>query len=177
MSTPSSPGIRSWTASTWSRRPIRSILFAFRTRQPRKPRRRSPAASDDPDRDRRRFWVRAEYRGWARCFPKADPAFGNRALERANGGAAARAVASSGEGMMADAAHAKPHHDYHLAKHTPWPAIGSVSAFVTAFGLILWMHHIVVFAPLIFGLGAIGVLYTMIGWWRDVIYEAEVEHD
>jgi cytochrome c oxidase subunit 3 len=23
----------------------------------------------------------------------------------------------------------------------------------------------------------IGVLYTMIGWWRDVIHEAEVEHD
>ena len=46
------------------------------------------------------------------------------------------------------------HHDYHLVNPSPWPAIGAVSAFVTAFGLILWMHHIVVFAPLIFGLGA-----------------------
>ena len=31
---------------------------------------------------------------------------------------------------MADA-HAKPHHDYHLVDPSPWPAIGSVSAFVT----------------------------------------------
>ena len=46
-----------------------------------------------------------------------------------------------------------------------------------AVGLILWMHHIVAYAPLIFGVGAIGIAYTMIGWWRDVIYEAEVEHD
>ena len=60
---------------------------------------------------------------------------------------------------------------------SPWPAIGAVSAFVIAVGLILWMHHIVVFAPLIFGLGAIGVAYTMFGWWRDVIKEAEVEGD
>ena len=79
---------------------------------------------------------------------------------------------------MADvAAHAKPHHDYHLVNRSPWPAIGATSAFVTAFGLILWMHHIVAWAPVIFGIGGIGVAYTMIGWWRDVIHEAEVEHD
>ena len=78
---------------------------------------------------------------------------------------------------MADAAHAKPHHDYHLVNPSPWPAIGATSAFIIAFGLILWMHHIVAYAPIIFGVGAIGVAYTMIGWWRDVIYEAEVEHD
>ena len=78
---------------------------------------------------------------------------------------------------MADVAHAKPHHDYHLVNPSPWPAIGALSAFVTAFGLILWMHHIVAWAPVVFGIGAIGVAYTMIGWWRDVIYEAEVEHD
>ena len=39
------------------------------------------------------------------------------------------------------------------------------------------MHHIVAYAPLIFGVGVIGIAYTMIGWWRDVIYEAEVEGD
>ena len=78
---------------------------------------------------------------------------------------------------MADVAHAKPHHDYHLVNPSPWPAIGATSAFITAFGLILWMHHLVAYAPIIFGVGAIGIAYTMIGWWRDVIYEAEVEHD
>ena len=50
-------------------------------------------------------------------------------------------------------------------------------AFIAAVGLILWMHHIVAYAPLILGIGAIGIAYTMIGWWRDVIFEAEVEHD
>ena len=79
---------------------------------------------------------------------------------------------------MADAhagAHPKPHHDFHLVNPSPWPAVGATSAFITAFGLILWMHHLVAYAPIVFGVGAIGVAYTMIGWWRDVIFEAEVE--
>ena len=42
---------------------------------------------------------------------------------------------------MADAAHAKPHHDYHLVNPSPWPAVGATAAFITALGLILWMHH------------------------------------
>jgi cytochrome c oxidase subunit III len=78
---------------------------------------------------------------------------------------------------MADAAHAKPHHDYHLVNPSPWPAIGATAAFVTAVGLILWMHDMVPGAALILGAGLIGVAYTMIGWWRDVIFEAEVEGD
>ena len=78
---------------------------------------------------------------------------------------------------MANAAHAKPHHDYQLVNPSPWPAVGATSAFVTALGLILWMHGTVTYAPVILGAGVIGVAYTMIGWWRDVIFEAEVEHD
>src|SRR3954471_17963337 len=73
---------------------------------------------------------------------------------------------------MADA-HAKPHHDYHLVDPSPWPAVGSVSAFVMAVGAITWMHHMFSAAPLVFGAGVIGVLYTFISWWRDVINEAE----
>ena len=30
---------------------------------------------------------------------------------------------------MADAAHAKPNHDYHLVNPSPWPAVGAISAF------------------------------------------------
>src|ERR1700758_2079069 len=74
-------------------------------------------------------------------------------------------------------AHAEVHHDYHLVNPSPWPAVGSVSAFVTAVGTILWMHHMVDYAPVIFGAGLIGIAYTMIGWWRDVIHEAEFEGD
>ena len=75
---------------------------------------------------------------------------------------------------MADA-HAKPHHDYHLVDPSPWPAVGSISAFVMAVGAIAWMHHMFAAAPLVFGAGVIGVLYTMLSWWRDVIKEAEHE--
>jgi cytochrome c oxidase subunit 3 len=76
--------------------------------------------------------------------------------------------------MMADA-HAKPHHDYHLVEPSPWPAVGSVSAFVTAVGGISWLHHIYAAAPLVFGVGVLGILYTFVAWWRDVIREAEFE--
>src|SRR5204863_10211090 len=73
---------------------------------------------------------------------------------------------------MADA-HAKPHHDYHLVDPSPWPAVGSISTFVMAVGAITWMHHMFSAAPLVFGAGVIGVLYTFVSWWRDVINEAE----
>ena len=72
---------------------------------------------------------------------------------------------------MADA-HAK-HHDYHLVDPSPWPAVGSLSAFIMAVGAITWMHHMFAAAPFIFGVGVLGVLYTFVGWWRDVIREAE----
>src|SRR4051812_43073257 len=75
---------------------------------------------------------------------------------------------------MADA-HAKPHHDYHLVAPSPWPAVGSVSTFVMAVGAIAWMHHMFAAAPLVFGAGVIGVLYTFLSWWRDVIKEAQYE--
>jgi len=68
-------------------------------------------------------------------------------------------------------AHAK-HHDYHLVDPSPWPAVGAVSAFIMAIGAITWMHHSLSYAPYIFAVGTFGVLFTMFGWWRDVIREA-----
>ena len=73
---------------------------------------------------------------------------------------------------MADG-HAKPQHDYHLVDPSPWPIIGSISAFIMAVGAIGWMHHMFPGAPLVFAAGVVGVLYTMLSWWRDVIREAE----
>ena len=61
---------------------------------------------------------------------------------------------------MADA-HAK-HHDYHLVDPSAWPIVGSVSAFIMAVGAIGWMHHSYAAAPYVFGVGALGVLYTML---------------
>ena len=73
-------------------------------------------------------------------------------------------------------AHVK-HHDYHLVDPSPWPVIGSVSAFIMAVGAVTWMHHMFAAAPIIFGVGTIGVLYTMASWWGDVIREAQYKGD
>lgn len=68
---------------------------------------------------------------------------------------------------MADA-HAN-NHDYHLVDPSPWPFVGSMSALVMAIGAVLWMHDSSMIVML---LGLLGVLYTMFGWWRDVIKES-----
>ncbi|NIJ41763.1 cytochrome c oxidase subunit 3 [Parvibaculum indicum] len=67
---------------------------------------------------------------------------------------------------MADA-HSK-HHDYHLVNPSPWPFVGSVGAFVMAVGAIEWFRGA---QPWIALIGLAIVLYTMFGWWRDVIRE------
>ena len=76
---------------------------------------------------------------------------------------------------MADA-HAKPNHDYHLVNPSPWPLIGSASAFLMMFGAVFSMKHMTVgglaIGPYVMGLGVLGVIYTMISWWRDVVDEA-----
>jgi cytochrome c oxidase subunit III len=68
-------------------------------------------------------------------------------------------------------AHAK-NHDYHLVDPSPWPIIGAMSSFVLAIGVITWLHK-VAWGPLAFAVGLIGVLYTMLMWWWDVVKEAE----
>ena len=70
-------------------------------------------------------------------------------------------------------AHTK-NHDYHIIDPSPWPFIGSVSAFVMAIGAITYMHEIL---PIwLFLVGVAGVLYTMLGWWSDVISESHQGH-
>ena len=68
-------------------------------------------------------------------------------------------------------AHAK-HHDYHLVDPSTWPFIGSMSAFALAVGAVTWMHSIS-WGPLVLAAGLIGVLYTMMMWWMDVVKEAQ----
>ena len=67
------------------------------------------------------------------------------------------------------------HHDYHILKPSPWPLIGSISAVVWAVGMVIAMKGL-------FGLqhgnltvaliGGAGILYTMFGWWSDVVKES-----
>jgi cytochrome c oxidase subunit 3 len=81
-------------------------------------------------------------------------------------------------------AHAK-HHDYHLVDPSPWPIVGSAGAFTMLVGAIFWINTDykgffglpVNGQPWIFAIGAALVVYTMVGWWRDVIRESVVRGD
>jgi cytochrome c oxidase subunit 3 len=71
---------------------------------------------------------------------------------------------------------------YHLVDPSPWPIIGAISAFILALGGLTYMHPDMFgkgMEPMLAALGAwkvvIGlvlVLFTMAGWWRDVIKES-----
>jgi cytochrome c oxidase subunit 3 len=80
-------------------------------------------------------------------------------------------------------AHAGVKHDYHLVNPSGWPIIGSVGAFTMLIGAVFWMNKgYAAFGPLqgqpwVFAIGLVLVLYTMAGWWRDVIKESVVEGD
>ena len=65
-------------------------------------------------------------------------------------------------------------HEYHLVDPSPWPAVGAVGALVTAFGLIFIMHDV---TPWMLVIGTAILVYSMIGWWRDVIDEGEHRGD
>jgi cytochrome c oxidase subunit 3 len=91
---------------------------------------------------------------------------------------------------MGDAA-VKPQHDYHLVKPSPWPFVGSLSLFVLALGAVIFMRGLTdpidgggLWATLnnqflvkgdiwILLLGFAGVLWTMFGWWSDVVKESQ----
>jgi cytochrome c oxidase subunit 3 len=65
-------------------------------------------------------------------------------------------------------------HDYHLVNPSPWPIVGSISAFVLAVGAIIFMRTRLAGAPdpWIMIIGFIGVFYTMYAWWHDVVGES-----
>ena len=66
-------------------------------------------------------------------------------------------------------AHEK-NHDYHILPPSIWPFLGAVGGFVMLFGAVLWMRDI---TPWMFFIGLVLVLYTMFGWWADVVREGE----
>jgi cytochrome c oxidase subunit III len=77
-------------------------------------------------------------------------------------------------------AHDEVHHDYHLVDPSAWPIIGSVGAFTMMVGAVFWMNDTyerffglpVNGQPWIFLVGLALILYTMAGWWRDVVRES-----
>lgn len=67
-------------------------------------------------------------------------------------------------------------HDYHIIDPSPWPAIASVSAFILAIGGVLYMHGTAEWKALYLLPGMLGVIFTMFGWWADIIKESHDGH-
>lgn len=73
------------------------------------------------------------------------------------------------------AAHGDVKHDYHLVNPSPWPLVGSAFAVVMTMGLVTWFKGLFGLPAgtwWLFAIGFAGVLYTMFGWWREVVKEA-----
>jgi cytochrome c oxidase subunit III len=62
-------------------------------------------------------------------------------------------------------------HPYHLVEPSPWPALGALSAFVLAVGLIMFLHDYAG-GRWVTAAGVALILVTMVVWWRDVIRES-----
>ncbi|GHF30145.1 cytochrome c oxidase subunit III [Kordiimonas sediminis] len=76
-------------------------------------------------------------------------------------------------------------HDYHLVDPSPWPAVGSLAAFLVTFGAVFAMKPEAelfgvaggTFGFWSLGLGFMLLLYTFFAWWKDVIVEGEHKGD
>ena len=72
-------------------------------------------------------------------------------------------------------AHGEVKHDYHLVNPSPWPLVGSIAATVMMVGAVVWMKGLFGLPAgtwWLFAAGFAGILYTMFGWWADVVKEA-----
>ncbi len=72
-------------------------------------------------------------------------------------------------------AHDGVKHDYHLINPSPWPLVSSFFVTVLAIGLIIWMKGLFGLEKgnwYVFAAGFAGVLYSMFGWWSDVVKES-----
>ncbi|MEM9837894.1 MAG: cytochrome c oxidase subunit 3 [Pseudomonadota bacterium] len=67
-------------------------------------------------------------------------------------------------------------HDYHLVNPSPWPLVASVAAMTMMLGAIVWSYSETklfgMSGPWLFLAGLGGVLFSMYGWWRDVVRES-----
>ena len=57
-------------------------------------------------------------------------------------------------------------HPFHMVEPSKWPFVGAVGSLVMAIGAIQFMTE---GSAIGFYAGLAIVLYTMFGWWRDVI--------
>ncbi len=65
----------------------------------------------------------------------------------------------------------KKRHPFHLVDPSPWPLLGSFSAFTLTIGATLFFHGYYKGEIILIG-GFIHLIFVFIGWWSDVITEA-----
>ena len=63
-------------------------------------------------------------------------------------------------------------HPWHMVDPSPWPLVGTISAFVCAVGGIWYMHEGV---PWLLLVGLLLLLLTFFGWCRDVVRESVLQ--
>jgi cytochrome c oxidase subunit 3 len=71
--------------------------------------------------------------------------------------------------------HEGVHHDYHLLKPSPWPLVGSLAAMLFTAGIVAGLKGVFGVPKgnwILAAVGLFGILYTMFGWWSDVITES-----
>ncbi len=66
-------------------------------------------------------------------------------------------------------------HPYHMVEPSPWPAVGSLAAFIMAVGGVWYMKGGTIF---LFATGTLILIWMAYRWWRDIIAEARsgVDH-
>ncbi len=75
---------------------------------------------------------------------------------------------------MAHDTHAQKKHPYHLVNPSPWPLTTSLGVLVAAVGAILFMRDINAW---VFAAGMIMILASLIGWWKDVFKEGDIDRE
>jgi len=65
-------------------------------------------------------------------------------------------------------------HPFHLVDFSPWPIFGSLAAFTSTLGGVMYIHAYTG-GGFIVSFGLIILIYTFFVWWRDVIREATFE--
>jgi cytochrome c oxidase subunit 3 len=68
-----------------------------------------------------------------------------------------------------DTGHGPYKHPYHLVDPSPWPLVGALSGAALVIGIIMVGHYGTYW---LLALGLLGVLATMVFWWRDVLKES-----
>ncbi len=77
-------------------------------------------------------------------------------------------------------AHGEVKHDYHLVNPSAWPIVGSIGTLLLALGFVVMQKGLGPAdnfflgdgQPWLFGMGAVILTFTCVGWWGDVIKES-----